>query len=119
MYVFNVLAPEVFHDCHITGTLNVPYAELADYVKDFPKNTEIIVYCASPICPMSRKAWQLLQELGFTNVRAYEGGMAEWYSLGYPYEGPAQKDYLKQEYEEPTDGIPTITADELKQKLNL
>ncbi len=120
MLVINVLSPEVYEDCHITGSINVPYDTLADHVKDMPKDTEMVVYCASFMCPMSRRAWQLLKDLGFTNVRAYEGGAAEWYSKGYPTEGPAQQAYLKERYEKPSghEEVTTITAEELKEKLS-
>lgn len=119
MYVINVLSPEVYEDCHIKGSLNVPYDRLAEFVQDLPKDTELIVYCASYICPMSRRAWQLLKDKGFINVRAYEGGMAQWYSQGYPFEGPGEQDYLHDQYDQPIahEKIATITMDELKKKL--
>lgn len=120
--LINVLSPETFADCHISGSINVPYDNLTEYTKDLPKDTEMIVYCASYICPMSRKAWQLLNYLGFTNIRAYEGGAAEWHALGYPTEGPAKASYLKEDYDQPAhteEEIATISAQELKKKLAL
>ncbi len=120
--LINVLSPETFADCYITGSINVPFEKLAEYTKDLPKDTEMIVYCASYVCPMSRRAWQLLKDLGFTQIRAYEGGAAEWHALGYPTEGPAQMSYLKEEYDQPAhtgEKIATISAQELKKKLGL
>ncbi len=118
--VINVLSPDTYEDCRIKGSINVPLDTLADYVKDLPKDSELIVYCASYMCPMSKRAWRLLKDQGFTNIRAYEGGTAEWYSLGYPTEGPAQKTYLKEQYDRPTDNgeVETITVEELKEKLS-
>ncbi len=83
-----------YADCHIKGSINVPYDNLVEYTKDLPKDTEIVVYCASYVCPMSRRAYTLLKDQGFTNIRAYEGGAAEWHKLGYPTEGPAKMIYL-------------------------
>lgn len=118
-YLINVLSPQAYADCSITGSINVPYGQLEEYALHLPKGTEIIVYCADYECPMSRKAWQLLKDLDFTQVRAYEGGAAEWYALGYPIEGQAQMNYLKGRYEQPADDgtIASISAQELKHRL--
>ncbi len=119
MKLINVLAKEAYDDCHITGSLSVPLVALAAYVKDLPKNTELIVYCAHYDCPASRKAWQLLTDLGFTNVFAYEGGIAEWHQKGYPTEGSCELDYLYEPHKksEGADKVKSISAEELKKKL--
>ncbi len=119
--VINVLSPETYADCHIKGSLNIPYDSLIEYTKNFPKDTEMVVYCASYVCPMSGRAATLLKDQGFTNVCAYEGGAAEWVALGYPTEGPAQMKYLHEKYNKPEDTgeIKTISAQELKRKLSL
>jgi len=121
MQIINVLGPAVFEDCHIKGSINVPLDSLVDYAKDIPKDTELVVHCASYICPMSKRAWQLLKDQGFTQVKAYEGGTAEWYAQGLPTEGPAEQTYLKEQYDKPiTNGdVETIDIEELKQKLAL
>ncbi len=118
--VINVLSPETYEDCHIAGSINVPYDNLAEYANDLPKDAELVVYCASYMCPMSKRAWHLLKDKGFTNVRAYEGGTSEWYSLGYPTKGVAELKYLKEHYDKPiaNGDIETITAEELKEKLS-
>ena len=46
------------------------------------KGEEIIVYCGGPKCPQSLQAAQKLRDLGYTNVRAYEGGLEEWKNAG-------------------------------------
>lgn len=118
--LINVLAPDVYADCHIKGSINVPYDMLSDYVQKLPKDTDIILYCASYVCPMSKRAWHLLKSLGCTNVKAYEGGAAEWYVLGYPTEGPALLSYLHEEYDKPTETgeIATISAKDLLKRLS-
>ena len=121
-YIINVLGAETHHDCHIKNTINAPLSLLAAYVKELPKDTELIVYCASYACPLSRKAWQLLTDLGFTNVYAYEGGINEWHQKGYPCEGPCKKEYLEEQHERPLEVegiIKEISAEELKKKLEL
>lgn len=85
--VINVLGFEYYMKCHISGSINIPNDNLEDQTADWPKDREIIVYCANSMCPASRVAWMKLTELGFTNVRAYEGGIKEWQDLGYPVDG--------------------------------
>ncbi len=121
MKVINVLSPEVFKDCHIKGSINVPFDELDAYAQTLAKDEEIVVQCASYVCPMSRRAWKLLHDKGFINVKAYEGGTAEWYALGLPTEGPAKLSYLTEHYDRPTahDEVQTIEVEELKRKLGL
>ena len=93
--VINVLDSALFEECHIKGSVNVPYNQLAEYVQQFPKGTELVVYCAHYDCGLSRKAWHLLDTLGYTNIYAYEGGIVEWYQMGYPVEGPCKNDFFK------------------------
>lgn len=119
--VINVLSPDVYKDCHISGSINVPFDQLAEYSDVLPKDADIIVYCASYMCPMSKRAWQLLKDKGFTNIRAYEGGTAEWHALGYPTEGPATLSYLQESYDKPLEHgeVEIISVEELKEKLSM
>jgi rhodanese-related sulfurtransferase len=118
--LINVLAPEYYADCHIPGSINVPLSDLTSYAQKQDKAREIILYCAHYLCPASKKAWHILHDLGFTNLRAYEGGIREWLQLGYPTEGPCGQEYLKQPSKETpsTDAaVKTISAKELLDKL--
>jgi rhodanese-related sulfurtransferase len=47
---------------------------------------EIIVYCADVYCAASIYAYRLLEREGFTRVRRYAGGIADWEEAGYPLE---------------------------------
>lgn len=93
--VINVLAHEFYNDCHIKGSVNVPLDDLRNYVQDLDRTTPIVVYCAKYSCSASLQAWQMLHEMGFSNVRAYEGGIHEWYQAELPVEGACLKDYLQ------------------------
>lgn len=97
LLVINVLAKNVYDDCHIPGSMSVPLDQLETFVKDFDKAREIIVYCAQYSCPKSRQAYELLTSLGFVRVFAYEGGVREWHAQGYPTKGSCKMDYLKEE----------------------
>ncbi len=51
------------------------------------QNDEIIVYCSHESCVGSIYAYNALDKAGFTNVRRYSGGLADWENAGYPLEG--------------------------------
>ena len=81
---WNVLTDEYFKGELIPGSRRVPLDQVGREVREsnLTKDAEIVVYCAGPECPQSGYAAQKLQTLGFTNVRAYEGGLEEWKGLG-------------------------------------
>lgn len=49
--------------------------------ENYDKNEEIIVYCRSG--NRSGKIFDVMKDLGFTNVKSMAGGINEWISLGY------------------------------------
>jgi rhodanese-related sulfurtransferase len=115
--VLNVLDSHYARDCMIKGSHSAPLESLEEFVKEMPRSTEIIVYCARYGCPLSRQAWELLTSLGFTNVRAYEGGMKEWVQHGLPTEGACEMEYLKGEVENPSPEksvVQVISVEELQ-----
>ncbi len=94
LVVINVLDKELYEDCHIKGSINVPFESIGQCVDLINKNAEIVVYCSNYMCATSDYASKKLQELGFRRVRVYEGGTAEWYQKGFPIEGPSKSFYL-------------------------
>jgi rhodanese-related sulfurtransferase len=85
---WNVLTDQYFKGENISGSRHVPLDNIGSEVRDtaFPKNVEIIVYCAGPHCPQSRLAAEKLAKLGYDNVRAYEGGLEQWKQAGFDVE---------------------------------
>lgn len=82
------LAPEQFHDAHLPGAINIPpdrVSELAPSVLP-DKRVEVITYCAGPTCHASADAARELMKLGYTHVRHYAGGKADWMFAGLPVE---------------------------------
>ena len=81
---WNVLSDEYFGGELITGSRRVPLDRVGREAQasGLAKDAEVIVYCAGPHCPQSGYAAEKLQALGYTNVRAYEGGLEEWKGLG-------------------------------------
>jgi rhodanese-related sulfurtransferase len=83
---WNVLTDEYFKEEMIGGSLRVPLETVGREASrlGLPKTAEIVVYCASKSCPFSGQAAEKLRTLGYTNVRAYEGGLEEWKESGRP-----------------------------------
>lgn len=81
---WNVLTDEYFKGELIPGSRRVPLDRVGReaHEANIAKDAEIVVYCAGPHCPQSGYAAEKLQTLGYTNVRAYEGGLEEWKNLG-------------------------------------
>ena len=53
------------------------------------KDDEIVVYCSNPACVGSQFFYHALVSGGYTNVRRYEGGLADWQDAAYAFEGDA------------------------------
>lgn len=47
----------------------------------------IVVYCASETCANSDQVAKVLTDIGYTDVRVYKGGKADWQAAGLPLEG--------------------------------
>ncbi len=122
LVIINVLDKMLYNDCHIKGSINVPFEEFEQYSKTLDKDTHVVVYCSNYMCTASGAAAKMLKNLGFQHVWAYEAGMAEWYQKGYPVE---PKDVCKEKYltmqiskpENEESDIQVITTDELKDKI--
>lgn len=126
LVVVNVLDKEFYDDCHIKGSINVPFMELEEYAeKNWNKEeTHIVLYCGNYKCTASGYGARMLRDQGYKNVWAYEGGSAEWIQKGFPVVGPCKESYL-QDYEAPeeasrnmkeeTDVV--VTAEELHKKM--
>jgi len=113
--LINALTKESYQDCHIKGSINIPLDDLKKEAQKLDKNSEIIVYCANYECPVSKEAWHVLKDLGFKNIRAYEGGMREWFEAGLPTEGACT--HYKRKSDDPA--VLTITAEELRKKMGI
>jgi rhodanese-related sulfurtransferase len=92
LHFWNVLTDGYFKGEMIPGSRRVPPDTIGREVSEAQplKAEEIIVYCDGPKCPQSLQAAQKLTDLGYTNVRAYEGGLEEWKNAGNKIERIAQ-----------------------------
>ena len=74
-----------FRAMHIPGSIH--YQSVEDALEGLDVNDEIVVYCSNVDCVASQFAYRGLVENGYTNVRRYSGGLADWQSAGLPLEG--------------------------------
>ncbi len=124
LVVINVLDEEFYKDCHIKGSLNIPFEKVEQVAIDtIDKSAEVVLYCSNYQCTSSEYAAKKLYEKGFTNVSVYEAGVAEWYQQGYPVEGSTAKAYLKKVCRQmPPDEqscIPVVSTQQLAKKMNV
>jgi rhodanese-related sulfurtransferase len=81
--LLNVLEPEYYREGIIKGSRKIPLSQLDRRANELDKSQEVVVYCSSYDCPVSRQAAELLAQKGF-DVRTYEGGIKEWKEAGLP-----------------------------------
>jgi rhodanese-related sulfurtransferase len=74
-----------FQAKHIPGSINLNRPQ--DGLSILKKDEEIVVYCSDVACFASIAAYRFLVKTGYSNVRRYEGGLADWEAAGYPLEG--------------------------------
>jgi len=121
LVLINVLDPSYFSDCHIKGSINIPFEEVEEKIKTLSKNDHYVLYCSNHACTAAPFSAQQMQEAGFTHVELLPGGIVEWYQKGLPYNGPAQLQYLHEENQSLTDEahgtVPEISAQQLFEKL--
>ena len=94
-YVINVLPKEICKDCKIPGTLNIPFDKLSEKVQNWPRNREIVIHCAGDPCPLARHAYDLLKQMGFTNIVLFDGGLRSWKRQDLPTYGRCRAGFLK------------------------
>jgi rhodanese-related sulfurtransferase len=86
--VLEALPAMYFEAEHLPGAENLPLDDIERLAPTLvpDRSTAIVTYCSGPTCQNSRLAAQRLLRLGYTDVRAYEGGKEEWIGAGLPTE---------------------------------
>jgi rhodanese-related sulfurtransferase len=84
----HALPEESFRKQHIGGAVQLDYDRVAQQAPGrLPdKHAAIVVYCANAACRNSEIAANKLAALGYTNVREYAEGIADWSEAGLPIE---------------------------------
>ena len=91
--IVDVLPPSSFAEGHIPGAISLPVESVTtDASVVLPdRDAEIVVYCGGPTCPRAERAASLLRELGYSRVRHYHGGIAEWTEVGEALESSTSR----------------------------
>jgi rhodanese-related sulfurtransferase len=73
---------------HLPGARLFPIDRARDLASSVSsrRDAPIVVYCASDTCKNSHQVAKLLGDAGYTDVRVYVGGKADWESAGLPLE---------------------------------
>jgi rhodanese-related sulfurtransferase len=88
LVVVEALPPAHHARGHLPGALNLPLESLdaAAFAALPDKDAEIVVYCSGTTCANSHTAQRRLEALGYSDVRVFPGGKAEWTASGHDLE---------------------------------
>lgn len=87
--LLDVRTPEEHAEIHLENSLLLPVGELsANTLADIglgenAKDKEIIIYCRSG--SRSKQAYDIMNSLGYTNIKSVAGGIVHWQEDNYPY----------------------------------
>ena len=89
--VVEALPRSYWDDGHLPTAINVPHdADDATILAALPDHDRaVIVYCANAACSNSGILARRLDQLGYADVAAYEGGKQDWIEAGLELEVPA------------------------------
>ena len=68
---------------HIAGARSIPVRELKRYLREIPKEKDVVAYCRGPYCVYADDAVRELTRRGF-RARRLEDGFPEWDRAGLP-----------------------------------
>ena len=127
LVVINVLDKDYYDDCHIAGSVNIPFGEVEDRITSLNKKDQHVIYCSNYACTAAPFTAGIMKKAGFENVSVFHGGIVQWHQKGYPCTGPATMEYLQDSNEklnedEPLDEqehseITDLTAEQLLEKM--
>ncbi len=88
--VIDARAPEQFAEGHIPGAVNCHVYELEIFLPPLLERASlelpVMIYCAGEDCEDSRFLAQTMQELGFSLLYVFEGGISGWQEAGFEVE---------------------------------
>jgi membrane protein DedA with SNARE-associated domain/rhodanese-related sulfurtransferase len=73
----------------IPGAVSAHPADIDPAVKAYPRETEIVVYCACPNEASAATAAKHLKQAGFKKIRPLLGGIDAWVQAGHPVKRPS------------------------------
>lgn len=87
--LLDVRTPEEYKQVHLENALLLPVQELSQQsltavgLGENAKDEEIIIYCRSGA--RSKTAYDVMNSLGYTNIKSIAGGMTHWEEDKYPF----------------------------------
>jgi rhodanese-related sulfurtransferase len=87
--VAEALAEQYFKEEHLPGAVNVPHLAEEELINErLPdKDAPVVTYCASLTCRNSEILAERLVAMGYSDVREYAEGKADWIEAGLPVVG--------------------------------
>jgi rhodanese-related sulfurtransferase len=73
----------------IPGAVSAHPADIDPALKTYPREMEIVVYCACPNEESAATAAKHLRQSGFKKIRPLLGGIDAWVQAGHPVERPS------------------------------
>jgi rhodanese-related sulfurtransferase len=73
-------------DGMIPGAVPAHPSEIEDVLKAYPRDVEVIIYCACPNEETAAMAARHLKRAGYRKIRPLLGGIDAWASAGRPIE---------------------------------
>lgn len=88
LIVLEALPETYYRQGHLPGARLFPMDKARDLAPTVSprRDAPIVVYCASDTCKNSHEVAKLLTSVGYTDVRVYVGGKADWQAAGLPLE---------------------------------
>lgn len=83
-FLFDTLPAGSYAEMHIPGAYSLPLEDIPIRARGLlpDLDADIVVYCGGFACPIAQQAAELLREYGYTHVRHYHGGLADWIKGG-------------------------------------
>lgn len=115
--LLDVRTLEEYEEIHLENALLLPVQVLSQQsltnigLGEDAKDKEIIIYCRSG--NRSQTAYNIMESLGYTNIKSVAGGMIHWEEDNYPYSesGPYDDSVLSVSVESNETNGPKITVD--------
>lgn len=113
--LLDVRTPEEYAEVHLKNALLLPVQELSQGtlvalgLGENMKDAEIIIYCRSGA--RSKTAYDIMESLGYTNIKSVAGGMIHWQEDEYPFTETGEYKEKDGVSEESRDGGPQIAFD--------
>ena len=84
--MIDVRSEELYANRHVTGSLNIPVAELGERQAELPAERDHPIVTVCTRGNLSIQGMLVLQSLGYRNVRSLNGGTVAWADEGHPVE---------------------------------